>query len=459
MLKFGTDGVRGVANSELTPELALALGRAAARVLVAADRRPGGRVVVGRDPRRSGAMLEAALVAGFTSEGVDVVSLGTVPTPVVAHASAELGVPGAMISASHNPFPDNGIKLFAAGGRKLADDVEAELEDVLARIAAGDDDEGRPTGVGVGVLDEEESGGRSELAARICASYRARVLAVLGDRSLAGLDVVLDCAHGAASHLAPDVLRATGAGVTVVHAEPDGVNINTDAGSTAPEVLAAAVAEARADLGLALDGDADRLVAVDHTGAVVDGDHLLAILAIDRMDRGALPGSTVVATVMSNLGFRQAMARHGVAVVETQVGDRYVLEALAETGAVLGGEQSGHIIQTDMATTGDGLLSALSLLDVMARTGRRLADLAADAMTSLPQVLVNVRLEERRPDLVEAMEDDVAAAERRLGAGGRVLVRLSGTEPLLRVMVEAPTEDQARAEAAALAEAAHRLAG
>ena len=458
MLKFGTDGVRGVANSELTPELALALGRAAARVLDTAAGTSGARVVVGRDPRRSGAMLEAALVAGLTSEGVDVVRLGVVPTPLVAHASAELSVPGAMISASHNPFPDNGIKLFAPGGRKLADAVEEELEAVLAGILAGDDAP-RLTGAGVGVVVGDDPAPPSGLAEQLRAGYRERLLAVLGERSLSGIDVVLDCAHGAGSLIAPDVLRASGASVTVVHGEPDGTNINTDAGSTAPEILAAAVAEAGAHVGLALDGDADRLVAVDHTGNVVDGDHLLAILAIDRKERDALPNDTVVATVMSNLGFRQAMDRRGVRVVETQVGDRYVLEALEETGAVLGGEQSGHIIQTDVATTGDGLLSALSLLDIMARSGRSLADLAADAMTSLPQVLVNVRLDARRADLVDVMAADIRAAEDRLGDGGRVLVRLSGTEPLLRVMVEAATEAEARSEADGLAAAAHRFAG
>jgi phosphoglucosamine mutase len=454
VLKFGTDGVRGVANTELTPELVLALARAAARVLVPGDRRAGARVVIGRDPRRSGPMLEAALVAGFTSEGVDVLQLGVVPTPTVAHACAELGIPGAMISASHNPFPDNGIKLFAAGGRKLTDEVEAELEALLGRLLEGSDQDVRPGGADIGVTDAG-----SDVVAGVWSSYRDRVLAVLGGRSLDGLAVVIDCAHGAASTIAPDVLRRTGAEVTVVHAEPDGININTDAGSTAPDVLAAAVAEAEADVGLALDGDADRLVAVDHTGAVVDGDHLLAILAIDRKDRGALVHDTVVATVMSNLGFRLGMARHGVTVLETKVGDRYVLEALEETGAVLGGEQSGHIIQTDIATTGDGLLSALSVLDVMSRRGRSLAELAATAMTSLPQVLVNVRLQDRRPDLVDAMADDIREAEGRLGDGGRVLVRLSGTEPLVRVMVEAPTEAGARSEAETLAAAARRIAG
>lgn len=442
MLKFGTDGVRGVANTELTPELALALGRASARVLL--DDGDERLVVIGRDTRISGTLLESALAAGFASEGVDVTLLGVVPTPLVAHASAELAVPGAMISASHNPFPDNGIKLFAAGGRKLSDEVEEQLErelhDLLAH--AGVD---RPEGDAVGVV---EAADRS-----LIDGYVDSIAAVVASDSFEGLTVVIDCAHGAASTIAPDVLRATGAAVVVAHAEPDGVNINTDAGSTAPQILAEKVRTVGADVGLALDGDADRLVAVDARGRVVDGDHLIAVLAIDRMARGALPHDAVVTTVMSNLGFRQGMERRGIHVETTKVGDRYVLERLAETGAVLGGEQSGHIIQTDVATTGDGLLSALSILDVMARSGRSLADLADDAMTSLPQVLVNVRLEERRPGLLTDLADDIAAAEARLGKLGRVLVRESGTEPLIRVMVEAPTEEQAQAEADALADA------
>lgn len=445
MLKFGTDGVRGVANTELTPELALALGRASARVLVdEGESLDDRRVLIGRDTRVSGSLLEAALAAGFASAGVDVTLLGVVPTPLVAHASASASIPGAMISASHNPYPDNGIKLFAAGGRKLGDDVEQRLERELRDLVTGVARD-RPDGDDVGVIDAADD----EFAAAYVDSLAASVLS----DSFAGISLVLDCAHGAASMLAPDVMRATDATVVVAHASPDGVNINTDAGSTAPHVLARIVREAGAGLGLALDGDADRLVAVDAKGTVVDGDHLLAILAIDRKERGLLPHDAVVATVMSNLGFRQGMERHGIHVETTQVGDRHVLERLAETGAVLGGEQSGHIIQTDVSTTGDGLRTALSVLDVMARTGRSLADLAGDAMTSLPQVLVNVRLEERRDGLLDDLADDIAAAEHRLGSHGRVLVRASGTEPLIRVMVEAPTEEQARAEADVLADA------
>lgn len=446
MISFGTDGVRGVANTELTPELAMALGRASARVL------GGESIVVGRDPRRSGSMLEAALAAGAASEGVDVIELGVVPTPVVAHAADVLDVAGAVISASHNPFADNGIKLFAPGGHKLSDELEERLETELAAIIAGSDTTQRPAGAGVGVVGVPAP-------VDVLASYASTIAAARAGRSFAGLTVVLDCAHGAASTLGPSVLADTGADVVVVHAEPDGVNINTDAGSTSPELLAEAVRAAGADAGLALDGDADRLVAVDHTGTVVDGDHLLAIMAIDRAGRGALPRDTVVATVMSNLGFRQAMAQRGIAVVETAVGDRHVLEALQATGAALGGEQSGHIIQTDLATTGDGLLSAVSILDVLMRTGRSLAELAAEAMTSLPQVLVNVRLQRHDPTLVDRLGAEISAAEARLGTAGRVLVRASGTEPLIRVMVEAPTTDTAEAEAEALAAAVRSIAG
>jgi len=443
VLSFGTDGVRGVANSDLTPELALALGRASARVL------GGDAVVVGRDTRRSGPMIEAALAAGYASEGVDVVLLGVVPTPAVAHAAARLDVPGAMISASHNPFPDNGIKLFATGGRKLADDTEAALEAELAHLlGSGGGD--RPTGAGVGGVRPDD--GTS------LARYADDLRGAIGGRSLAGLSVVLDCAHGAASAIAPELLTSVGVDVTVVHAEPDGVNINQDAGSTAPAALQQAVRDHGADVGLALDGDADRLLAIAADGTLVDGDQVLAVLAIDRQARGLLAHDTVVATVMSNLGFRQGMARRGIHVIDTKVGDRYVLEALAETGAVLGGEQSGHVIQTDLATTGDGLLTALCLLDVVVRAGRPLGALADDAMVALPQVLVNVRLDARDPRLVHALADDVAAAEARLGDEGRVLVRPSGTEPLIRVMVEAPTAERAEHEAQTLADAVRRLA-
>ena len=428
-MRFGTDGVRGVANAELTPELALALGRAAAHVLG-----PAKALVVGRDTRRSGPLLEAAFVAGVASAGVDPLLLGVAPTPAVAWVSADVDIPGAVISASHNPFADNGIKLFAAGGRKLPDELETAIEGELAAGAAADD---RPTGAEVGtpvpMPDHVDA-------------WAAAVASTLGGRRLDGMRVVVDCANGSASTIGPEVFDGLGAEVHALHARPDGTNINAGCGATHTGDLRRAVVDLRADLGLALDGDADRCIAVDAAGREVDGDRILAVLAVDRQERRALPGSTVVVTVMSNLGFRNAMAAHGIHVVDTAVGDRNVLEALEAGGWSLGGEQSGHVIQRDLATTGDGILTGLHLCDVVARTGRPLADLAA-VMTSLPQVLRNVPLPRRGVDVAALVADDVAAAERRLGANGRVLLRPSGTEPVVRVMVEAGTEDEANAVA------------
>jgi phosphoglucosamine mutase len=438
-LRFGTDGVRGVANVEVTPELALALGRAAARVLG-----PAPAFVVGADPRRSSPLLLAALAAGITSEGIDVVDLGVVPTPTVAWESARRGVPGAMVSASHNPFSDNGIKLFAAGGRKLGDDTEAAIEAALAAPGGP-----APAGADVGTL-----AGDQRAAAQ---AWAQSVVGTLEGRVLEGLTVVLDCANGAASSVAPGVLGALGATVDVINAEPDGMNINDGCGATYPEAAAAVVVERGADLGIALDGDADRCIAVDHEGRVVDGDQILAVLALDRQARGTLPGGAVVVTVMSNLGFRLAMAERGIEVVETAVGDRYVLDALDAEGLVLGGEQSGHVIQRDLATTGDGVLTAAHLCDVVARSGRPLADLAS-VVERLPQVLRNVRLAQRDEGLLAAVAGDVAAAEAELGERGRVLLRPSGTEPVVRVMVEAPTEEQAGAVADRLVAALERAA-
>ena len=443
MLKFGTDGVRGVANSELTPELVLALGRAAARVL------GGSRVVVGRDTRRSGPLLEAALTAGFAAEGVDVELLGVVPTPAVAWVAGEHGVPGAVISASHNPFSDNGIKLFAAGGRKLTDEVEDELEAELSRVLTDHPPDAR-TGTAVGAV---LAGGAD--VERWAESLRASI----DGRSLDGLHVVVDCAHGAASEWGPQVLRSLGARVEVIHAAPDGANINERSGSTHPADLQRAVVDAGADLGIAFDGDADRALAVDGTGDLVDGDHLIAMCAIDRNARGALPGPAVVVTVMSNLGFRLGMQRHGIEVVEVPVGDRNVLEALAAGGYTLGGEQSGHVIFADLAATGDGLLTAIQVLDLVRRSGRPLADLAADAMTRLPQVLRNVTVPDRSVDVTALVAAEVAAVEEELGETGRVLIRPSGTEPVVRVMVEAPEEAQAASAADRLAARVAALAG
>lgn len=461
-LRFGTDGVRGVANVELTPELVLALGRAAPRVL------PGRRWLVGRDTRRSGPMLQAALCAGLASEGASVVDLGVVPTPMVAYLAEQDGVPGAMISASHNPFGDNGVKFFAPGGQKLADGLEARLEVELHAIVAG------PTGAAGGDLSgtlrvgaptaEALAGPPSgnfvgELSRGEDASSRyVEHLTVdsLDGRRLEGMKVVIDCANGALSGLAPEALRALGCEVTVLHARPDGSNINAGCGSTHPSDLQRAVPQRRADVGFAFDGDADRVVAVGADGHLVDGDQLIALCALDRRDRGLLADDTVVVTVMTNLGFRLGMQRAGITVVETDVGDRNVLAALDRGDWNLGGEQSGHIIFRDLATTGDGLLTALQVLDTMARTGRALADLTSSAMTRLPQVLLNVRLERRQPDLLAAVAADVAEAEQSLGEEGRVLVRPSGTEPVVRVMVEAPTRDRAVAIADGLAAAVAR---
>lgn len=442
MLRFGTDGVRGVANTELTPELALALGRAAAHVLG-----PAPAFVVGRDTRRSGQMLEAAFAAGLASAGVDALLLGVAPTPAVAWVCADAGLPGAVISASHNPFPDNGIKLFAAGGRKLPDAVEAAVEGELA--AGPGDPAGRPVGEGVGTT--------AALAEHVEA-WAAAVAATLEGRRLDGLRVVLDCANGAASDVAPGVFEDLGAEVHLLHARPDGTNINQRCGATDTADLRRAVRDLGADIGIALDGDADRCIAVDAAGQEVDGDQAIAVLALDRKARGLLPGDAVVVTVMSNLGLRLAMAEAGIQVVETPVGDRHVLDAIEAGGYALGGEQSGHVIQRDLATTGDGVLTGVHLCDVVVRTGRPLAELAA-VVTKLPQVLRNVRLPRRGLDVAALVADDVAAAERRLGSTGRVLLRPSGTEPVVRIMVEAASAEEATAVADGLAGAVERAVG
>ena len=467
-LKFGTDGVRGEANTELTPELVLGLGRAAARVLCRPDPAGAARPVflIGRDTRVSGPLLQAALAAGLAGEGVDVRDLGVLPTPGVAALAAASGTPAAVISASHNPFSDNGIKLFAAGGRKLSDETEEQLENELAAILAGRvapldpaagvalDTRGdrRPTGGDVGRLEADSDGP---------AWYRRRLVDSLEGRRLDGIRVAIDCANGAASVTAADVLRRAGAEVVaVLAADPDGRNINDGCGSTHPAGLQAEVVASGADVGLAFDGDADRVIAVDHTGAVVDGDQLIALCALDLRGRGRLAADTVVVTVMTNLGFRLAMGRHGISVHETQVGDRYVLEALDAGGWSLGGEQSGHVIFRDLATTGDGVLTGLQLLDLVLRSGRPLAELAAEAMVRLPQVLRNVRVADRDGlASAESVWAEVADAEGALGGSGRVLLRASGTEPLVRVMVEAPTSGEAEAVAERLVGAVTRALG
>lgn len=424
---FGTDGVRGLANADLHPLLAVSLALAAAEVLRSSTGERRQVAVVGRDPRASGEMLEAAVVAGLTSAGTDVLLAGVLPTPAVAFLTDSLGADlGVMLSASHNPMPDNGIKFFGRGGHKLADAVEDEIE---ARLREEWD---RPTGAGVGRVRTLE--GAAE-------RYAEHLLATVGG-SLAGLRLVVDGAHGAASAIGPSVYRKAGADVLCLGCDPDGLNINDGVGSTHLGGLQAAVVEAGADLGLAHDGDADRCLAVDAAGELVDGDQLLAIGALALQEQGALRQDTVVTTVMANLGFTLAMASAGIEVVTTAVGDRYVLEALRDRDLALGGEQSGHLVFADRATTGDGLLTGLTVLERMASTRSSLTELAS-VMTRLPQVLVNVPAPRARTTADDVLAA-VAAAEERLGSSGRVLMRPSGTEALVRVMVEAATQDEAQ---------------
>jgi phosphoglucosamine mutase len=436
-LRFGTDGIRGVANVDLTPELVVALGRAAARVLGAEQ------FVIGRDTRVSGPLIEAALAAGLASEGMAVHSLGVVPTPVVAWTAAHEGVAGAMISASHNRYSDNGIKLFTTEGRKLRDDVEAALESTLDALVHDRGNATAPAGHAVGTIGASPEH---------LLGYADSIVESIAGRDLAGLRVVVDCANGSASTIAPHVLRRLGADVTVIHADPDGTNINEHCGSTYPDDLQQSVLDHRADAGLAFDGDADRVVAVDHEGRLVDGDQIIAICAVDLHDRGQLRNNTVVVTVMTNLGFRRAMAERGILVEETAVGDRFVLDALEAGHHSVGGEQSGHVIFPDLATTGDGLLTGVQLLDVCARRATSLREMAA-VMVRFPQVLRNVRVGGSVTELDHRLAGDLSAARDALGDDGRVLVRRSGTEPLVRVMVEAPTTEQAEAVADRLAAA------
>jgi phosphoglucosamine mutase len=432
---FGTDGVRGLANRDLTAEIAVDLSVAAAHVLGEAGaftgHRPGERpvAVVGRDPRASGEFLEAAVIAGLASAGVDVLRLGVLPTPAVAYLTAALAADlGVMISASHNAMPDNGLKFLARGGHKLDDAAEDAIE---ARLREPWE---RPTGAAVGRVHLPGDAGQR---------YVEHVLSTVEHR-LDGLTVLLDCANGAAHQVAPAAFEAAGASVLTIHDTPDGYNINDGCGSTHLGDLQAAVVRAKADAGFAFDGDADRCLAVDAEGEVVDGDQILAILARAMRDRGQLADGTVVATVMSNLGFVQGLERLGIGVQQTAVGDRYILEAMKSGGYTLGGEQSGHVIMAAYATTGDGLLAALHVAEQMALTGSSVAQLAS-VMTRLPQVLVNVSGVDRA-----AVRDHgevaaaVTAAEKELQGVGRILLRPSGTEPLVRVMVEAPTSEQAQ---------------
>jgi phosphoglucosamine mutase len=437
---FGTDGVRGKANEALTAELALSLSVAAANVLSETGQFSGHPpfALVGRDPRASGEFLEAAVVAGLASAGVNVVRLGVLPTPGVAFlteaCNADLGV---MLSASHNPMPDNGIKFFARGGYKLDDELEDTIESRLTEVWA------RPTGAGVGRVRVDEA---------LIETYVAHLVNSLERPvSLEGIKVVVDCANGAAFQAAPAAFEAQGAEVHRINAEPDGININEDCGSTHMEPLRAAVLEKHADIGIALDGDADRCLAVDTFGRIVDGDQILAILALALREQGRLKNDTLVATVMSNLGLINAMRSVGITVQQASVGDRYVLEAMKAGGFILGGEQSGHIVMLEHATTGDGLLTALHLMNRMATSGQSLAQLAS-VMTRLPQVLINVPdVDKSRAGTDPTLSVAVAQAQAELGDSGRVLLRPSGTESLVRVMVEAESYEAANG-------VAHRLA-
>ena len=435
---FGTDGVRGVANQDLTAELAVALGAAAARRLIRTGATRRRVAVVGRDPRASGEMLEAAVIAGLTSEGVDALRVGVLPTPAVAYLTSAYDADfGVMISASHNPMPDNGIKIFGPGGLKLDDATEDRIEE-LVRQGPGN----RPTGAGIGrIVDAEDALER----------YLRHVGKAATTR-LDGLTVVVDCAHGAASTAAPDAYRAAGATVVPIHAEPDGLNINDGCGSTHMETLRAAVVSHGADLGLAHDGDADRCLAVAADGTVIDGDAIMVVLALAMQEAGELASDTLVATVMSNLGLHLAMRAAGVQVRTTGVGDRYVLEELRAGEFSLGGEQSGHIVLPAFGTTGDGIVTGLRLMARMAQT-RRSLDALAEPMQTLPQVLINVEVTDKAAVAqAQSVQDAVAQAEAELGDTGRILLRPSGTEQMVRVMVEAADEDTARQLAARVAE-------
>ncbi len=438
---FGTDGVRGLANKVLTAPLALDLSVAAARVLRPQDATERPFAVVGRDPRASGEFLEAAVCAGLASSGVDVLRVGVLPTPAVAFLTAELDATfGVMLSASHNPMPDNGIKFFAAGGSKLPDAVEDEIEGLLGLPFEA------PVGADVGRITDAVDAAQRYLDH----------LALAVPNKLKGVKLVVDGANGAASVVGPAAYRLAGAEVIEIHTNPDGLNINLDCGSTHRGDLVSAVLEHGADLGLAHDGDADRCLAVDANGELIDGDQILAILAMAMLERGHLADNTVVATVMSNLGFIQAMEANGISVIQAAVGDRYVLEAMGEGGFNLGGEQSGHVILSEFATTGDGVLTGLMLAAQIASSGKSIAELAA-IMTKLPQVLINVSGVDRGAvESNEELQAAVTAAELQLGSRGRVLLRPSGTEPLVRVMVEAPTEAEANEVATQLADAVSR---
>jgi phosphoglucosamine mutase len=440
-LRFGTDGIRGIANRELGPELVTALGRAAARVLGTTA-----PFVVGRDTRRSGPMVQAALVAGLCAEGADVELTGVLPTPGVAYLARTRNSPAAMISASHNPYEDNGVKLFAPGGRKISEETERHLEAELRALATSVPEPGPVVGVDRLVKDPLDA-------------YVDHVVGALGGRSLDGMRVVLDCGNGATFRSAPKIFRLLGADVEVLHAAPDGANINEASGSTDPTALQAAVVASDARVGLAFDGDGDRVIAVDERGGVVDGDQIMAICALDMKERDALRGDAVVGTVMSNLGLRRCLEAHDIGFVEVPVGDRHVLEELERRDLALGGEQSGHVIFLDHATTGDGALTGALLLDVVHGTGHALS-LLAGVMQRFPQVLRNVTVRDPRAlEGHDAFWEEARAIDEELAPDGRLLVRPSGTEPVVRVMVEAPSLERAELVADRLIDAVQRACG
>ena len=435
MLRFGTDGVRGVALTELTEQYVADLGYAAATVLSLQH------IVIGRDTRESGLVLQTALARGFAAGGATVELLGVTPTPAIAFAAAQLRCAGAAVTASHNSYADNGVKIFGIGGIKLTDDQEQLIEAAMAASGKKITD----------VQSNSEPGAAITDSIAAINDYRNSIEGLVPSRAFADIRIVVDCANGAMSDVAPYVLAQLGATVIAIHCEPNGKNINAECGATYPKIIGEAVRLHQAAIGLAFDGDGDRVIGVDHVGNVVDGDHLLALAAIDMHERNVLDGNGVVVTVMTNAGFHEAMAKHGISVVTTPVGDRSVLIALEENKYALGGEQSGHIIYRKDATTGDGLLAGVRLVDLVRRKNVTLQKLAQLAMTSLPQVLINVRVESVATDLATQFAQEIAAAERDLNGVGRVLLRASGTEPVVRVMVEAQFEETANSVAQRLA--------
>ncbi|AGE20769.1 phosphoglucosamine mutase [Geobacillus sp. GHH01] len=443
---FGTDGVRGVANRELTPELAFQIGRCGGYVLTKSAERP--KVLIGRDTRISGHMLEGALVAGLLSIGVEVMRLGVISTPGVAYLTKALGAQaGIMISASHNPVQDNGIKFFGPDGFKLSDEQEAEIE---ALIDSAEDMLPRPIGAGLGQVNDYFEGGQK---------YLQYLKQTIDEEDFSGMKIALDCAHGATSSLATYLFADLDADVVTMGASPNGLNINEGVGSTHPEALAAFVKEKGADVGLAFDGDGDRLIAVDENGNIVDGDQIMYICAKYLKETGRLKHQTVVSTVMSNLGFYKALEAQGMKSVQTAVGDRYVVEEMKKNGYNLGGEQSGHIIFLDYNTTGDGMLTALQLVNIMKIKGKPLSELAGE-MKKYPQLLVNVRVKEKEKVMEnEQVKNVIAEVEAEMNGNGRVLVRPSGTEPLVRIMAEAPTEEACRAYVERIADVVRREMG